>query len=41
MGTYYMYVDIKWNGKSNNKQFSVSCYAPQEITFIKECSTEY
>jgi hypothetical protein len=32
-GTYFMYVDIQWNGKSQDKSFSVNCYGPGEVVF--------
>lgn len=27
-GTYYMYVNVKWNGKAATKNYAVNCYSP-------------
>ena len=32
-GTYYMYIDIQWNGKAQDKNFCVNCYGPGEVIF--------
>jgi len=34
-----MYVDIQWNGKSQDKSFSVNCYGPGEVVFEGDKST--
>ena len=32
-GTYFMYVDIQWNGKAQDQSFCVNCYGPGEVIF--------
>ena len=34
-----MYVDINWNGKSQNNDFCVNCYGPGEVIFEGDKST--
>ena len=30
-GTYLMYIEIQWNGKTPNTTFCVNCYGPSEV----------
>lgn len=37
-GTYLMYIEIQWNGKTPNKTFCVNCYGPSEVNWVGDVS---
>ena len=39
-GTYVMYIEVQWNGKSPCKTFCANCYGPKEVTFGGDHSKE-
>jgi|TARA_B110001450_G_scaffold75285_1_gene71729 hypothetical protein len=38
-GTYLMYVEVQWNGKTPNTTFCVNCYGPSEVIWQGDKST--
>jgi hypothetical protein len=32
-GTYLMYIEVQWNGKSPCRTYCANCYGPSEVTY--------
>jgi hypothetical protein len=32
-GTYLMYIEVQWNGKSPCKTYCTNCYGPSEVIY--------